>query len=402
MNFWIITSIQLARERALRASGIQNIQTAMALAEAGHQVVVWVKELGADWREIIVQEFQRDLPSSLHFYACKVSGPKGEKKTPFDSALLRLRNVLPALWRYQRPDVILSRSPRAIAQMRRSRLISPRTKLILEYQYPEWAQLWRSWRKRNPQARLREAIRELRRLKANENERLLACDGVLYAAHAHRKLLQKAGFSKPSDILPSACLNAEQKKSEHKDSHDIGYVGGLSPENGVLALLEAMRQLPERSLCIAGAGEAEYVQALKQSAQALQQGQKIEFAGSVPVHQVRALMRSCTVGVVPISRRCGPEKRVYASPLKMMEWAASGTPIVASNVPSVAQTFEPGSEALLVAPDAPDELAQAIELLLNSAADRQRLARSAMYVALKHSYSNRAARIEAFAQRLAR
>ena len=49
MNLWLVTSIRLAPGAPLRASSIQNLQTAMALGEQGHRVLLWVA--GARRRE---------------------------------------------------------------------------------------------------------------------------------------------------------------------------------------------------------------------------------------------------------------------------------------------------------------------------------------------------------------
>jgi len=312
---------------------------------------------------------------------------------------MRASHVARALWRMPPPDAIVSRSPRAIEQLRQCRLVSPRRKLILEYQYPEWAQLWRSWRERNPQAPLAECKRRLAEWKAAERRRLLSCSGVLYAAPAHRRLLAEAGFSGPADWLPSGCVEPEEDPPGYSPTHDIGYVGALRPENGVHVLMESLGELGEVDVVIAGSGPTGYVERLKGQAAHLKPGQRVEFVGAVAVHAVRGVMRSCRLGVVPISARFGPEKRQYASPLKLVEWCAAGVPLVASAVPSVLQSIDPKSQARAVRPDDATALGQALADLLAHPEERERLRRNAMYVAQLAAFPNRAARIEAFARR---
>lgn len=399
MVFWIITSIRLAPADSMLASTIQNIQTAISLAQRGHQVLLWVQRLEGDWKDWLEKELGRSIPEKLHFFPCSVGGPEGEKKSPFHSIPRRIANISRALILAPPPDVIISRSPRILDQLRHTHLISTRRKRILEYQYPEWAQLWRKWRQRNPAASLSEAKRYLGELKEMERERLSSCSGVLYAAADHERLLSIARYAGPRDLLPSGCMEPDEDPPILSPSYDIGYVGSLRPENGVHVLLQAVKMLPAVKVMIAGDGPAEYVRELKQIVERLSPLHSVDFLGHIPVNMIRKTMRLCHIGTVPISSRFGPEKRQYASPLKLVEWFAAGVSVVASSVPSVVHNVDPASQVLLVPPDSPQALSSALASLLQNPLDRERLKRNAILVSQQCSFSNRAARIEAFARR---
>lgn len=399
MIFWILTSIRLEPAASLPASTIQNLLTAIHLARAGHQVIVWTNRLSAGWQRMIEQHLGLPLPPELHLIQTRSGGPEGEKKTQFDSLGLRMANLAKALRIAPPPDAIISRSPRAIEQIRKTRLVSPRRKLILEYQYPEWAQLWRSWRSRNPHAPLSDCVKRLRTLKRAEMLRLHSCTGILYAAKAHERLLREAQYKGLADLLPSGCLEPDEDPPEVLPEYDCGYVGALRPENGVHVLLEAVLNLPEARVLIAGDGPENYLARLQTLASRAGQ-QQVVFAGRIPFGDVRQTMRKCRIGVVPVSARHGAEKRQYASPLKLVEWCAAGVPVVASSVPSVMQTIDPANNMSIVRPDDPDALAAALKNLMDHPMERERIRRNAIFLGQLMAFPNRAARIEAFVRRL--
>jgi glycosyltransferase involved in cell wall biosynthesis len=328
-------------------------------------------------------------------------GPHEEKKTPFYTATDRLMNLVWARAVAPPPAAIITRSPRVIDQLRRSWLAPRGAKLILEYQYPEWAQLWREWRRRNPGARVREAMLRLRFWRGQEDGWLGGADGILYAARGHELLLRRAGYAKPAAWLPSGCLAPEGEAPERAGrDYDVGYVGSLAPENGLELLLEALGRLPQARLLLVGGGRTEYFRELRALSVRLGVDGRVEFAGPVAFKQVRALMRRCRVGVVPISRRQGPEKRQFASPLKLIEWMGAVVPVVASAVPSVRQFAEDGRNALVVEPESAAALAGAVKRILEDEALAAALARAGLEDAERTAWPSRARRIVEFARGL--
>ncbi|MCX7012742.1 MAG: hypothetical protein NTW86_09320, partial [Candidatus Sumerlaeota bacterium] len=151
MNLWLATNIVIRRDRALEASGIQNVRTAMALADLGHPTLLLAAEMEHGGYALLEERFGRRIPERLFILPCRSRGRKGEKRTPFSDPLSRLWNIARARLAAGAPDAILTRSPAVLAQLRGSRLISRRTRLVLEFQYLESHLLWRGWRSANPQ-----------------------------------------------------------------------------------------------------------------------------------------------------------------------------------------------------------------------------------------------------------
>lgn len=400
MNLWLVTSIRIGRGEPLRASAIQNLQTGLALAEEGHGVLLWVAGLEKQGERIIEERLGRTLPTGLRLMPYKPRGPQGEKKTPFSRPLDRLLNTLRARRAAPAPDAVITRSPRLLAQLRESKLLPARTRLILEYQYPEWALLWRGWRNRHAQAPLRECVKRLRELRRCEDRWLALADGILYAAKGHERLLSKIRYRGPARWLPSGCLPPVEAPPENAEIiYDLGYVGSLAPENGLECLLEAAARLEGGRLLLVGGGGGAYVARLKRRVEELGLAGRVEFLGPVDFKDVRGQMRRCRVGLAPISDREGPEKRQYASPLKLIEWMAAGVPVIASAVPSVRQFAVDEQNVLLVLPHNPGALAGAVRRALATPALRARLINNGLKTARQATFQNRARLIADFIQK---
>ena len=84
----------------------------------------------------------------------------------------------------------------------------------------------------------------------------------------------------------------------------------------------------------------------------------------------------------------------YASPVKLFEYMSSGRPLVATDLPAVAEVVRHEEHALLVPPDDVPALREALQRLQGDAALRQRLARNAREEVMgRYTWAHRARRI---------
>jgi glycosyltransferase involved in cell wall biosynthesis len=83
----------------------------------------------------------------------------------------------------------------------------------------------------------------------------------------------------------------------------------------------------------------------------------------------------------------------YTSPLKLFEYMAAGKPIVASDLPALAEVLRHGENALLAEAGNPDALAAAIRRVLEDRALAERIARTAFDEAPNYSWQRRADRL---------
>ena len=167
----------------------------------------------------------------------------------------------------------------------------------------------------------------------------------------------------------------------------IGFVGRLLDDKGVRALVEAHDILAERGVAvrILIAGEPDPSNPASIPQQTLDGWRKranMVLLGHVD--DIRVVWREAHVAVLP-SRREG-------LPKSLLEAAACGRPLVATDVPGCREIARHGVNALLVPADNPRALADAIETLMKDADKRQRFGRAARQLVVDEFSSARVGR----------
>jgi glycosyltransferase involved in cell wall biosynthesis len=223
---------------------------------------------------------------------------------------------------------------------------------------------------------------------AKEIERrvLLRADAVLAVSAPLAEGL--AGRGVPADRLHVIPNGVDMSQFEHVPPSDVtrtrlglgeafvvGFAGSLKPWHGVHVLLEAFGRLHEAApsvrLLIVGTGPAEAD--LRRVTAELQLQQAVIFTGGVSHDRVPALLRAMDVAVAPFRE----VQDFYFSPIKLFEYMASGTCVVASRLGQIAEVIEDGVNGLLCAPDDARALADKLIQAQRSPELRCRLGASA-------------------------
>jgi glycosyltransferase involved in cell wall biosynthesis len=206
------------------------------------------------------------------------------------------------------------------------------------------------------------------------------------------------------DLFSQAVSMPELREQNNLDVADlIMFVGSFKPWHGLDLLVEAFSQVvaqqPQARLVFVGDGPTR--PELEAQAQQLGLAQKVIFTGAVPHEEVASWLSQAQVAI--LNPRVSPAS-LSQSPLKLFEYMAAGKAIVAPDIQNVRGVLSHRQNALLVAPDQPAALAQAISELLGDASLRQRLGETARQQALeRHSWDTTAAELEAiFRQELER
>ena len=132
------------------------------------------------------------------------------------------------------------------------------------------------------------------------------------------------------------------------------FLGALLPAKGVADLLVAFAQLqaanPDARLVVAGSGPERA--ALEAQANRLGLGGQVQFLGWIDA-QARVHWLGCArVLVLP--------SHLEAQPMVLLEAMAAGVPLVSTNVGGIPDIVSDGEDGILVAPQRPDQLAQAL------------------------------------------
>lgn len=190
-----------------------------------------------------------------------------------------------------------------------------------------------------------------------------------------------------------------------EDAFVAGYVGQLhlrGKGKGVETLVDAFAHLKDSGLprplrlCVVG-GPPEMVEDLRAQHQAVGlPDDGLVTPGRVHADDVPRWMRAFDVCVLP-----SPWTTFFAfytSPLKLFEYMASGSAIVATDLPAFREIIQHEVNALLVPPDEPQALADALHRLATDSGLRDRLARRARTDVEQYTWQARAQAILAFAE----
>lgn len=170
--------------------------------------------------------------------------------------------------------------------------------------------------------------------------------------------------------------------------HLVVYVGGLYPFKGVDLLIEIAKNLPNLQFGIAG-GKEEQVKAYQQLARD-KEVKNITFLGYLEQNQLPSLLQAADVLAHP---HCSGEAATFTSPLKFFDYLASGTPIVATEIPPLMEFKAANVVAAWCEPDNPILFARCIEKVLERYPRRREGYLQNMEMARQFSCENRIAKI---------
>ena len=200
------------------------------------------------------------------------------------------------------------------------------------------------------------------------------------------------GGDQPALVLPSG---TDAPPIEADPPRDLGvvYAGKVEERKGLGVLLDAMARLPGQRLTVIG-GSAPQLAALAPAvARAEAAGARIDLVGWVDPAAVRGWLRRARVGVCPLPLGVSDVSERFTSPMKIVEMMACGTPVVASDLPSVRELLTHGVNARLVPPNDPAALAEALAAALARRPEAQ--VRRARRDAAGYAWSARAERLHA-------
>lgn len=184
----------------------------------------------------------------------------------------------------------------------------------------------------------------------------------------------------PADIVPLPPGEKERVRETLLPDVELaagqpvcGYFGHLYPGRGIEIIEEMARARPEVSFLVFGGNETSIA-----ARRAANRYRNLHYMGFVPHGVAPRLMAAMDVLLMPYQEKVsigvrGHDTARWMSPIKMFEYLASGTPVISSDLPVLAEVLRDGENALLVPPaDAASWLA-ALDRLTGDPALAQRL-----------------------------
>lgn len=139
----------------------------------------------------------------------------------------------------------------------------------------------------------------------------------------------------------------------------VGYVGAIGPSNAPETIVEAARILRDRGrddIAIVLAGDGKRLQAVRAAKEALALDGLI-LAGSVPKHEVPALLRTCDAILVHLAK---VPVLYTGSPNKLFDGLATGRPVIVNSLGWTRPLVLDAEAGLFVEPEDAGALADAI------------------------------------------
>lgn len=164
----------------------------------------------------------------------------------------------------------------------------------------------------------------------------------------------------------------------------VVYTGHLYMHKGANTLAEAAARIPEAQFVFVGGVAQDVAHFRVQWAHQ----ENIRIVGHVAPERVPLYLRAANVLVIPNSGKSEDTAR-FASPMKLFEYMASGTPIVASDVPAIREILSK-DETCFFAPDEPASLADSIRAVLSHGEESRDMAQRAQKKAEEYTWDKRA------------
>ena len=229
-----------------------------------------------------------------------------------------------------------------------------------------------------------------------ETKLMKKCDGII-ACNAPRAEIMFDEYGAP--YLPTVVPNmahfqnyaSSQKLQEITDSKALNisrlvlYQGAVIPGRGLEILPRALEKLPrEIGIVVMGGGEKEFINGLKESAAHLGVADRFFVLPPVLQSQLFAYTCSADVGIVIYQNTC--RNNYYCAPNKLYEYAASGTPMVGADFPTIKEFIVQEDVGSLFDPTRPEELAKAILEICDDDRTYQRNFQNCLKIAKEYSW----------------
>ncbi|MBI4093739.1 glycosyltransferase family 4 protein [Candidatus Kaiserbacteria bacterium] len=169
------------------------------------------------------------------------------------------------------------------------------------------------------------------------------------------------------------------------------YTGHFYEWKGAETLAEAAQYVQNLEIVLMGGVARELADFQKKYA-----SERVHIIGFQSREKMPALLKTADVLVLPNSGKAKISS-LYTSPLKLFQYMASGTPIVASDLPSIREILDDPSAYWFI-PDDPKSLATRITEVLQNPAEARSKASRAAEVVKQYTWPSRARAIQSHIQ----
>jgi glycosyltransferase involved in cell wall biosynthesis len=367
-----------------RANGVQIVKTAAALARAGCEVELVVRQSDPRPTREVLGLYGLEPAAGLRVRRLAVGHRTGAHRLPRLMFLTRVS--IAAVAALRRGAVVYTRDLQLAEILLRlgARRVVYEAHAVEALMYAERGALYGTMEQPDPAKQARIDRRERRVWRG-------AGGVVTTTAGIRDGLAERHGPRERVRVVPNGCDVPAQREFPGMAGPPptVVYAGQLYPWKGVDVLVEAMVDVPGARLIVLGGLEGEPdLERVRALATRCGLEGRCEFRGTVAQSDVAAVLEQAHVVAVPFLRTVMTER--HTSPLKAFEALAAGRAVVVSDLPSSREFLRDGENALLTPPGDAGALSAALRRVLDDPALAERLARAAWDSAPEHSWDARA------------
>lgn len=227
-----------------------------------------------------------------------------------------------------------------------------------------------------------------RLLMAEERASAYFVDRVLATHDLHARRLERAGIPRRKLRVVLNAPNPElfpysEQPLRRGEGFRLVYHGTISSRLGIDVAIDAMAllrgRIPGIELRLIGDGDA--LEECRKLSRRLHLEDIVRFETPVPVEKMAPLLHACSIGIVPNRDNAATQIML---PVKLMEYAMLGVPVVAARLAPITQYFDERSIEFFK-PEDPEALADAVVRLYKDPRRCALLARSAARTACELS-----------------
>ncbi len=187
---------------------------------------------------------------------------------------------------------------------------------------------------------------------------------------------------------PEAAAEWRKKLLQNGREQLVVYSGALQKFKGIEILIDVALQLPHVQFVCAGGKEKQvgYYQQLAKEKQV----ENITFLGFILQQELASLLQAADILAHP---HCSGKAATFTSPLKLFDYFASGTPIVATRIPSLTEFENTKAIAAWCEPDNPNEFSASVAQVLQTHPRKIEGHSDSIEFVKQFSWENRAAKI---------
>jgi len=189
------------------------------------------------------------------------------------------------------------------------------------------------------------------------------------------------------DLLENKIQLREKYFGDLANKFIVLYSGSLQSGKGVDLIIKSAKDLPEICFVVIG-GSPNEIDTFKDVSSS-----NVYFLGRMPQKQVPAFLKAADLLILPMNKNLS--YGAYSSPLKLFEYMASETPILASDFGAIREVLNE-ENAFLFDPDNVSDLVEKIKYIRDNNEKAKKIAKESFGLAKEYSWQKRVVRIIKF------